>query len=321
MVTQIKAQFDDSQQHLINQSVQSISFEKSIDNYTSQSNSEELYNVLVSKEENITELNNKIQKLEANVLDLQENLKEKDSVLDARTKAITLMTESLSKKGKDTLDALDDTKEQMRKMQENFITFETQMKMDKQKLIIDLEEKNNELCIVHSNNEKLSKEVEELNQKLDTSLNTSKEDRITAMETTIKQNEIEKEVHLIQINKLQADINDLNATLTKFQSHVCISKESPDDSEEIAKLRKQLDESNKNMIKTKAQHKKRVKELNEKIDNFKKVNDVNAELDKLEVENSRLNLKIAELEEEKGNLQLKLNESSYVEGTKMWSLF
>lgn len=313
MVTQIKAQFEDSQQ-IINPSVQPISFEKSIDNYSSQSSSEELYNLLVFKEKNITELSNKIQKLEASVLDLQENLKEKDSVIDARTKAITLMSENLSKKGKSTLDALDDTKEQMRKMQENFVTFETQMKIDKQKLFINLEEKNNELCIIQSLNEKLTKQVDDLKTKLESVVCTKEEDKLSMLEAKIKQNEIEKEEHLNNIDKLQVKINDLNATLKDLQSHVCAPKETSNDNDELAKLKKQLDESNKNMIKTKAQHKSKVKDLTKKIDAFKKISDVNAELVKLESDNSRLNLKIAELEEEKGNLQLKLNESPNVEG-------
>lgn len=47
----------------------------------------------------INELRNKIASLEGNILDLQETCKEKDSVIDSKTKAITLMSADLSKKG------------------------------------------------------------------------------------------------------------------------------------------------------------------------------------------------------------------------------
>lgn len=124
MVTQLKAQLNDSQQ-LIGPVT---TYESKSFDYSKNSSPEELYNILVIKERKITELIAKSQKQEATILDLQENLKEKDSVIEARTKAITLMTDSLSRKGKDTLDALDDTKEQMRSMQENFVTLESEMK-------------------------------------------------------------------------------------------------------------------------------------------------------------------------------------------------
>ncbi|KAJ8953811.1 hypothetical protein NQ318_006659 [Aromia moschata] len=159
MVIQLKAQLNDSQQ-LISLAPVTLSDRKNLE-YNRNSSPEELYNILLTKEKQITELANKTQRQEAMILDLQENVKEKDSVIDARTKAITLMTENLSKKGKNTLDELDDTKEQMRKMQENFVTLETEMKARQVKLLNDLKAKNLEITELQENNSKLLEEKTE----------------------------------------------------------------------------------------------------------------------------------------------------------------
>lgn len=94
------------------------------------------------KDNRIFELNSRILQLESNVLDLQENLKEKDCIIEARTKAITLMSDDLSRKSKATLDTLDETREEMRLMQQNFVTLELQMIQEKEKLNRELEVKN-----------------------------------------------------------------------------------------------------------------------------------------------------------------------------------
>jgi len=96
-------------------------------------------------EKKIMEFNSKIINLEATILDLQENLKEKDSVIDSKTKAITLMSADLSKKGKTTLDTLEDTKDEMRIMQENFVLLETSLKNKNASLLEQLQERDNKI--------------------------------------------------------------------------------------------------------------------------------------------------------------------------------
>lgn len=253
MVTQLKAQLNDSQQMM---SPLNLSLAETKHDYTPNTPPQELYNILLVKERKITELTNKLQKQEGHLLDLQENLKEKDSVIDARTKAITLMSESLSKKGKSTLDALEETKEQMRVMQNNFVKLEEDMKARQLKLLDDLRSKNLEISDYQESIENLKMENERLG----------------------KIEQLEKQW---QENK---EVNELK--------------------EQIDALKKQLDDSNKSMIKAKAQYQKKLKEQNKKIEEFKKVSDSNALIVKLQTENSKLVEKIAELEEEKGNLQL-----------------
>ena len=82
----------------------------------------------VRKENKIIELNRKIADLETQLLDLQESIIEKDSVVDARTKAIALMSEDFSRRSKTTVDNLEETREEMRKMQNTFVQEEAKMK-------------------------------------------------------------------------------------------------------------------------------------------------------------------------------------------------
>lgn len=98
------------------------------------------------KENKIAELNNKILELEAVIMDLQENLKEKDSVIESKTKAVTLMSADLSKKGKTTLDTLEDTKDEMRTMQEHFVLLETSLKNKNENLLIQLQERDSKIA-------------------------------------------------------------------------------------------------------------------------------------------------------------------------------
>lgn len=375
MVSQMQAQFKDS----VNIAASVVDVKNLT--YNENTPQKELYNILLTKERKITELLTKTQKLEGSILDLQENLKEKDSVIDARTKAITLMTDSLSKKGKSTLDTLDETKEQMRKMQENFVTLEGEMKARQLTLLNDLKIKNFEIAELQEANRLLQSENAELQQKtsagvstsdgFDTNItelydeiqklkreNLSQSTLVEELNEKLQKMSEEKDVLVLQVsqqdstknleefeqlNSFKQDLEDAlfslknlnqekdkiaekNSQLTlensslltqigdlenKFkQASRSDSKDTKSESEEIAKLKKQLDESNKNMIKMRATQKSKVKELNKKLDQFRKMNDANALIAQLQNEISKLNEKIAEVEDEKGNLQLEMVDSS-----------
>lgn len=375
MVSQMQAQFKDS----VNIAASVVDVKNLT--YNENTPQKELYNILLTKERKITELLTKTQKLEGSILDLQENLKEKDSVIDARTKAITLMTDSLSKKGKSTLDTLDETKEQMRNMQENFVTLEGEMKARQLTLLNDLKIKNFEIAELQEANRLLQSENAELQQKtsagvstpdgFDTNItelydeiqklkreNLSQSTLVEELNEKLQKMSEEKDVLVLQIsqqdstknleefeqlNSFKQDLEDAlfslknlnqekdkiaekNSQLTLENSNLLTqigdlenkfkqasrsdSKDTKSESEEIAKLKKQLDESNKNMIKMRATQKSKVKELNKKLDQFRKMNDANALIGQLQNEISKLNEKIAELEDEKGNLQLEMVDSS-----------
>lgn len=262
MVIQLKAQLDDSQ-NLISQSPLNVTqTDPKIDSCSSETSSEELYRILLAKEKRISELLLKIQKLEGTVLDLQENVKEKEQVIDARTKAITLMSENLSKKGKHTLDMLDETREQMRKMQENFVQLESNMETEKLRLSQELEKKYEEINELKVANEALLAENENYKQN----------------KTTEKENE----EHAEKIAELKNVISSMKS----------------EENEEILKLKKQIDESNKAMIKVKAQNKSKIKELTKKIEAFKTAGENSTEILKLQNENIKLNETILNLQQE-----------------------
>jgi len=75
---------------------------------------------LSEKDEKILELTEKNVELQRQMLEMEENLKAKDELIRARTEAVTLMSADLSARGKTTLDQLEDTRTEMRKMQADF---------------------------------------------------------------------------------------------------------------------------------------------------------------------------------------------------------
>ena len=66
--------------------------------------------------------------LERKLMDMEESLKAKDELVKVRTEAVTLMSADLALKGKNTLDQLEDTREEMRTMQKNFAEKESLFK-------------------------------------------------------------------------------------------------------------------------------------------------------------------------------------------------
>ncbi|XP_076376935.1 uncharacterized protein LOC143259292 isoform X2 [Megalopta genalis] len=388
------------------------------------------------KENKIAELNNKIVELEATVIDLQENLKEKDSVIESKTKAVTLMSADLSKKGKTTLDTLEDTKDEMRTMQEHFVLLESSLKNKNENLLMQLQERDNKITELEEsvnryeeevNKQKLSESasadfsrstmdtlvetkeamksmqenfvliesslkakndnllqqlqdyeiklaeanqrifklesgagierdptVDDLQYKLgklehshkqlqdekyelqksiadlqDKIVNISangngavieKDNRIVELENLVEElkqsNKLLEEESKAELQKLLADmtlkneeyankITDLETLVHKLEEEKSdIAARLPDESavdtdEKVAKLSKELEDLNRSMIKMKAQHKNKIKNLQKQLESFKMVSDTNAELVKLANQ-------VALLEEEKGNLQLNL---------------
>ncbi|KAK0089914.1 hypothetical protein PV325_004666 [Microctonus aethiopoides] len=217
----------------------------------------------IEKDKKFIELNDKINELQATVIDLQDNLKEKDSVIDSKTRAITLMSEDLSKKGKATLDNLEETKTEMRLMQENFIQLETSFKTKIDHLMNQLNEKEENL-------ERIQSEIESMNL-----VNAEKDKKIIELED--KTRELN---NLIDNKNVESNINEENE-------------------KNMEKLKRELEEANKNMIKIKAQHKSKLRNLQKRLENFRTMSDTNAEVIRLENQ-------VALLEEEKGNLQLSL---------------
>ena len=80
------------------------------------------------KDEKILDLQEKNIELERRVMDLEDSLRAKEELVRARTEAVTLLTADLSQKGRVTLDQLEDTRAEMRAMQEQFARKEAEFK-------------------------------------------------------------------------------------------------------------------------------------------------------------------------------------------------
>lgn len=137
----------------------------------------------------------RVQHLERKILDLEENLREKESIIEARTKAVSLLTENLSKKRKDVVDNLEDTKQEMFKMQENFVEDVERLNLllaEKSVKIENLEEANKilekarfDLTMENANLNSRYEEVKDSAEKIDelTKSNESLQKRISDLES------------------------------------------------------------------------------------------------------------------------------------------
>lgn len=297
----------------------------------------------------------KIRRLEGKILDLEENLREKESVIEARTKAVSLLSDNLSKKKKDVVDSLEDTKQEMYKMQETFIETEVSYKENVDRLNRVIKEKLSEIETLNEKCEFLEKsrndlmiENSELNAKLEdvqeystkiselTELNEALQKQISdleshryefitddevgeahttaeacndlleklkSLEETLKSRDLEIEEVRENLQEKTIEFNVVNANMTMLQEkYNSLAPKSlfPSDSTldeeaqiEITKLKQQLDEANKSMIKTKL----KVKQLQKQVDSLKK-DDGNKEVVRLTEEVQTLTQRIAELEEE-----------------------
>ncbi|CAH2091837.1 unnamed protein product [Euphydryas editha] len=155
-----------------------------------------LTNLIKEKDNNLSIMQVKMRAMETTILDLQEKINEKDQIIEAKNKATTLISESLSKKEKDTLDLLEDTKHQMIKMQNNFIEMETEWKEEKLKLKQEIEDKNEKI-----------KSLEEANTILENS----------RFDISVAHSKLAEELDLkvIEINELRDKIRQLEDDFSK----------------------------------------------------------------------------------------------------------
>merc|ERR1711981_1376586 len=109
------------------------------------------------KDDKVLDMKEQVILLERRILDLEENLREKDEIIRARTQAVTLMSADLSAKGKTTLDQLDDTRQEMRNMQERFAEQEVAWKEKNYTLQVELDAKTKRLEVSEKSAEKAEK--------------------------------------------------------------------------------------------------------------------------------------------------------------------
>ncbi|CAD1476221.1 unnamed protein product, partial [Heterotrigona itama] len=231
------------------------------------------------KENKITELNSKILELEAVIMDLQENLKEKDSVIESKTKAVTLMSADLSKKGKTTLDTLEDTKDEMRTMQEHFVLLEMSLKNKNENLLIQLQERDSKIAELEDSIDGFKKQINE--QKLSES--ASADFSRSTMDALVESKEVMKSMQenfvliesslkaknenlLQQLKDYELKLAEANERIFKLESGIGIVRD-PTVGDLQFKLEK-LEHNNKQLQDEKYELQKNVAELQDKIVNI-----------------------------------------------------
>ncbi|KAF4524546.1 hypothetical protein B566_EDAN002820 [Ephemera danica] len=128
--------------------------------------SREFYAQIIQKDNKIGELNNRILELERDIMDYQENLREKDELLDAKARSVALITEDMSRRNKTTVDALEETRQEMRAMQKHFVEAESKLKDENNNLKTTLASKEQRLSQLESLRFDLNARNAELQQKV-----------------------------------------------------------------------------------------------------------------------------------------------------------
>ncbi|XP_034247302.1 protein lava lamp-like isoform X2 [Thrips palmi] len=231
--------------------------------------------LLLQKENDVKNLSSQVIDLQNVILELQENLKEKDCVIEARTQAISLLSEDMSKKWRANVDMLEETRLQMQMMQENFVRIEAG----------------------------LNAEIDQLNVQLQNNAS-----RLAQAEQNVKAAESSRDDFASQNAELLAELNRLKEAPKEASG-------LEDAKSKIDELSQALSEANKLTVKLKADHKAKVKTLNKQIDSLRKESDLSGEvvqlqnhIAELEEEKGNLQLHIIEIEESTGTQEQKINE-------------
>lgn len=154
MVSQLKARFDDTQQSLhrsaeLGRSMGDLSNIGGGGHSSDRDRIRQLEAKVRILETELSESdlqNPRLKELQTKILDLEETIREKDSLIQARTQAVTLMTESMSVKGRNTVDLLEDTQQEMVRMQENFVHEEMSLKDEITELKQTLQEREDKIA-------------------------------------------------------------------------------------------------------------------------------------------------------------------------------
>lgn len=154
-----------------------------------------------------------VKRLESKILDLEEALKEKECIIDARTQAVSLLSENLSLKGKNTVDLLEDTKLEMQEMQKTFVEAENGYRVEIARLQSEIEEKNFKI-----------ENMDQVNDILETA----------RFDLTVKNSELEEKFDGVQefSNKL-SELNKINRNLQQRIAELESDKHSDIDVDEL----------------------------------------------------------------------------------------
>ncbi|XP_024889876.1 protein lava lamp-like isoform X3 [Temnothorax curvispinosus] len=243
------------------------------------------------KEKKITELNSKIVELEATILDLQENLNEKDSVIESKTKAVTLMSADLSKKGKTTLDTLEDTKDEMRTMQENFILIEMSLKNKNASLLEQLQERDNRISELEHTVNRFEEQLKEQKMAESASADFSRSTMDTLAETKDAMKSMQENFVLVE-SSLKLKNDNLLQQLEEYETKLAEAKErifqlesgagivTTPAVEDLQFRIEKLEQNNRQLLDEKYELQKNIAELQNKVIDSKSVHSNDAIVEK-----------------------------------------
>ena len=204
-----------------------------------------------AKDNKILKQNEQIAYFNRREWDLEESLKEKDEIITARTQAVGLASASLAAKGKDTLNQLEDTRKELRTLQENWSTEQGDWKREREKTRIllanarveSLQEANKRLersrDEIGSKNQELRVTLCRLEEELSALKSRSREEKIL-LEAKVE--EVEEEKNSLQ-EKIEKKEEIFEKRLESMQQRNDRIADNSDDEDKIAELENALAEA------------------------------------------------------------------------------
>lgn len=208
-----------------------------------------------------------------------------------------LIETSLKSKNEHLLKQLEEREIKLAEAQEKIFNLESGLGIERQPNLEDLEFKITKLEETNKNllDEKyeLQKSIASLQDKIISNESSNNDSQISDLESLIE--ELKRSNQTLQTQKeelstqvveltgkteemcnkvtvLEKQVNELESEKTELATKLSIRDiEAPAEDERVQKLTQELDELNKSMIKLKAQHKNKLKNLQKQLENFKKV--------------------------------------------------
>ncbi|XP_047989122.1 protein lava lamp-like [Leguminivora glycinivorella] len=186
----------------------------------------QLHNTIKEKENALTLIQVKMKSMENTILDLQEKINEKDQIIEAKNKANVIMSESFNKKEKELQAILEDTRQQMSKMQENFVEIEGKWIKEKNKMSEELKEKDDKIkhleeakAILDNSRFEISvdqsKLIEELESKNKEIL--SLKEKIELLEQMSSETSSSDQIEIVEVEKASLEITDTTELMKKIE--------------------------------------------------------------------------------------------------------
>ncbi|CAG0916463.1 unnamed protein product [Notodromas monacha] len=166
--------------------------------------------------------------LENNIFGLEETVREKDKIIEARTQAVALMSENLTKKNKEMSAALEDTRKEIVTMQDQFLAKQEAWDLEREQILNDLDQESQRAA-------KLAQQAQVLEAvRYDLSIrNADLQEKIVRM-----QDETEDRIRRLE-KDYQEDFEDLDNDLKKAKNQ--LKNQAKAKEEEISELQAQIE--------------------------------------------------------------------------------